>query len=74
VNLALEGNTQPELQLPGRAERIDTCSDPNAVYIVPGVCGSVDLPGSSRQQVVFEVNLWTSSRVWKPPYPIGFGW
>ncbi len=25
-------------------------------------------------EVVFEVNLWTSSRVWKPPYPIGFGW
>jgi hypothetical protein len=47
----LEGEPQPELDLPGRAERIDACSYPNTVYVVPSGSYSIDLSRGSRQQI-----------------------
>jgi hypothetical protein len=48
--LELEGEPQAEFDLTRSTERVDAGSDSHAVYVVPAVCGSVDLPGSSRQQ------------------------
>lgn len=48
----LEHEPQPELQLPGRTERVDTCTDSNSIYIVPGGGRSVNLTGGSGQQPV----------------------
>src|SRR5450631_1582895 len=50
--LTLEGEPQPELQLPGRAERVDACSYPNAVNVVAQTSSAVDLTGGSRQQSI----------------------
>jgi hypothetical protein len=52
VALALEGYTQPEFDLSRRTERVDACSYPNAVYVMPGGSGSIDLSRGSRQQSV----------------------
>jgi len=45
----LERDPQPELQLPGGAERIDTCSHPDAVHVVTCASSAVNLPGASLQ-------------------------
>jgi hypothetical protein len=48
----LEGHTQPKLDLPGRAERVDPGSDPDTVYIVAKGSSSIDLSRSSGEQAV----------------------
>jgi hypothetical protein len=50
--LILEGEPQSELDLPGGAERVNACSYPDAVYVVPGGSGSIDLSRGSRQQSI----------------------
>ena len=50
--LSLEREPQPELQLPGGAERVNACSYPNAVYVVTGGSGPIDLSRGSRQQSI----------------------
>jgi hypothetical protein len=50
--LSLEGEPQPEFDLPGCTQRVDACSYPNAVDIMAGGSSSIDLSGCSRQQSV----------------------
>jgi len=50
--LSLEGEPQPELDLPGGTERVNSRSDPNTVHVVPGRSGSIDLSRGSRQQSI----------------------
>jgi hypothetical protein len=52
LELSLESEPQPELDLAGGAEQVDACSYPNAVYVVPGGSGSIDLSRGSRQQSI----------------------
>src|SRR5215469_14831715 len=49
---ALEGDTQPELQLPWCTERINTRANTDTINIVCGSDGSVDLTGCSCEQSV----------------------
>ena len=50
VALALEGDTQAELDLTGSPERVNACSDAHAIYIVSNTGRPIDLSASSRQQ------------------------
>jgi hypothetical protein len=42
IDKELEGEPQTKLDLPGGAKRVDACSYPDAVYVVPGGSGSVE--------------------------------
>src|SRR5450631_1598914 len=48
--LTLEGEPQPELQLPGSGERAAACSYPTAVHVVAQTSSAVALTAGSRQQ------------------------
>jgi len=47
-----EGQPQSEFNLPGRSQAVDTCPNADAVHIVIGACGAIDLARASRQQPI----------------------
>jgi len=53
--LSLEGEPQPELDLPGSTERVDARSHPDAVHVVPFASSAVNLPRGSRQKAIERV-------------------
>ena len=53
--MSLERQPKAELDLTGRAQRVDAGSDTNTIKIVTTVCSSVDLPHSTREESIHHI-------------------
>ena len=52
VVISLKDDTKTKLNLSGRAQLVDACSDPDAIHVVAGGSRSIDLPCCSRQKPI----------------------